>query len=109
MALIEDEPPDHLAAWIIEAAAVEAFFGLGLETPVGARIADGEQIADRDVKPDPVVAAARFENQDALAGVGGEPIGQNAAGRAGADDDVVVFAFDRRCPGHPSSLLQGKG
>src|SRR5580704_1736657 len=53
---------DHLAARIIEAAAVEALFGLGLKTPVGARIADGEQIADRNVKPDPVVAAAGFEN-----------------------------------------------
>ena len=99
---------DHLAARIIEAAAVEALFGLGLKTPVGARIADGEQIADRNVKPDPVVAAAGFENEHALAGVGGQPIGQNAAGRAGADDDVVVFAFDRLCRAHRPSLLRRK-
>src|SRR6202000_1464427 len=69
---------DHLAARIIQAAAVEALFGLGLKTPVGAWIADGEQIADGNVKPDPIVAAAGFENEYALAGVGREPIGQNA-------------------------------
>src|SRR4029077_2277252 len=94
---------DHLAARIIEAAAVETLLGLGLEAPVGARIADGEQIADRDVKPDPVVAPAGFENEHALVGVGREPVGENAAGGAGAGDDVVVFTFDWRWPGHRST------
>ena len=86
---------DHLAARIGEAAAVEARLRLGLEHPVRARIADREQIADRNVEPDPVVAAAGFQQQHALAGIGGQPVGQHAAGRARADDDVVVFAFDR--------------
>src|ERR1700730_1649081 len=97
---------DHLAARIIEAAAVEAFLWLGLKTPVGARIADGEQIADRNVKPDPVVAAAGFENEHALAGVGRELIGQNAAGRARAGDDVVVFAVNRLCRAHRPSCAE---
>ena len=86
---------DHLAARIIEAAAVEARLRLGLEAPVRARIADREQIADRNVKPDPIVAAAGFEDEHALVGVGGQPVGQQAAGRARADNDVIVFAFDR--------------
>ena len=59
---------DRLAARITEAAAVEAFLRLGLEAPVRARVADGEQIADRDVKPDPIVAAAGLEHQHALGG-----------------------------------------
>src|SRR5262249_47745261 len=49
--------PDRLAARIIEAAAVEPGLGLGREQPVRARIADGEQAADRDMKPDPIVVA----------------------------------------------------
>ena len=96
---------DHLAARIVEAAAVEPRLRLGLEHPVGARIADGEEIADRDVEPDPVVPAAGLEQQHARSGIGGEPVRQHAAGRAGADDDVVVFAFDRRCVDHAISSL----
>src|SRR5262249_3139102 len=54
---------DHLAARIVEAAAVEAFLRLGLEHPVRARIADGEEIADGDVEPDPIGPAAGFPQQ----------------------------------------------
>ena len=39
-----------------------------------------------------------------LVGVGGEPIGQKAAGRARTDDDVVILAVDRICQGHALSL-----
>ena len=61
---------DHLAARIGEAAAVEPLVRLGAEHPVGARIADREQIADRDVEPDPVVPPASLEQQHALAWIG---------------------------------------
>src|SRR5580704_456965 len=86
---------DHLAARIIQAAAVETFLGLGLEAPIGARIANGEQIANWNMKPDPVVAAAGLEDEYALAGICGQAVGEDAAGRAGAGDDVVVVAVDR--------------
>ena len=86
---------DHLAARIVQAAPVQPRLRLGLEHPVGARIADREQVADRNVKPDPIVAAARFEHEHALVGIGGKPVGEQAAGRAGADNDVIVFARDR--------------
>src|SRR5262249_59007146 len=91
---------DHLAARIVEAAAVEPLLRLGLEHPVRARIADGEEVADRDVEPDPVVVAAGFEQQHARCWIGGEPVRQHAAGRARADDDVVVLTFEWRCVGH---------
>ena len=108
MALIAERAADHLAARIVQRAAVEPRLGLGLEHPVGARIADREQVADRDVKPDPVVLAAGFEQQHAVLRVGREPVGQHAAGRARADDDVVVLAFDfarpRACPSSLSSV-----
>ena len=86
---------DHLAARIVQAAPVEPRLRLGLEAPVRARIADREQIADRDMKPDPIVAAAGFEHEHALVRIGGQPVGKEAAGRAGADDDVIVVAFYR--------------
>ena len=91
---------DHLAARIIEAAAVEPLLRLGLEHPVRARIADGEQVADRDMEPNPIVPPAGLEQQHAAICVGGEPVGQHAAGGAGADDDVVVLAFQRCWLGH---------
>ena len=56
---------DHLAARIGDGAAAEARLRLGPVHPVGARIADGEEVADRDVEPDPVVLPARLEQQDA--------------------------------------------
>src|SRR5205823_4273533 len=91
---------DHLAARIVEAAAVEALLRLGPEHPVRARIADGEEIPDGDVEPDPIVLAAGFEQQHAHCRIGGQAVRQQAAGRARADDDVVVIAFERRGVGH---------
>ncbi len=70
---------DHLAAGIVEAAAVEPRFRLGLEHPVRARIADGEEIADRDVEPNPVVHAPGFEQEHAHSGVGGKTVRQHGA------------------------------
>jgi hypothetical protein len=85
---------DHLAAGIVQAAAVEAVLRLGLEHPVRTRIADGEEIADRDVVPDPIVAPAGLQQQHARIRPGRQPVRQHAAGRAGADDDIVVIAVD---------------
>ncbi len=42
---------------------------LSLEHPVGARVADCEQIADRNVKPDPIVMSAGFKEENPLAGI----------------------------------------
>ena len=67
---------DHLAARIVEAAAVEALLRLGLEHPIRARIADGEEIADGDVEPDPIILAAGFEQQHARCRIGGEAVRQ---------------------------------
>ncbi len=99
---------DHLAARIGDRAAAQPGLRLGPEHPVGARIADGEQVPDRDVKPDPVVAPARFQQQDPVAGVRRKPVGEDAAGRTGADDDVVVLAcVELRGLGHVRSSSGG--
>ncbi len=81
---------DHPAARIGDGAAVEARLGDGLEHPIGALIADGVEIADGNVEPNPVVTAARFEKQDFGTRIGGKTIGEQAPSRTSADDDVVV-------------------
>ncbi|MGY3364782.1 hypothetical protein ACVWZL_001907 [Bradyrhizobium sp. GM2.4] len=92
---------DHLATGIGERAAVQAGLGLGPEHPVRARIADGEEIADGNVEPDPVVVAAGFEEEDAIAGIGRQPVGDDAARRAGPNDNIVKLTFEP--PWHSAS------
>ena len=84
---------DHLAAGIGQRAAVEAGFGLGPEHPVRTRIADREQVADRDVEPDPVVVAAGLQDQHAVRRIGRQPVGDDTAGGARADDDIVEITL----------------
>ncbi len=69
-------------------------------TPVGALVADRVEIADGNVQPDPVVAPARLEQQHGVARVGAEPVGDQTAGGAGADDDVIVSS--RSCRHRPA-------
>ena len=84
---------DHLAARVGQRPAVEARFRLCLEHPVGTGISDRKEIADRDVKPDPVVVAAGLQEQYPVVGVGRQPVGHNAAGGPCADDDIVEITF----------------
>jgi hypothetical protein len=55
----------HLAARVAQHAAVQARVRLGAVQPVGARVADAVQVADRDVDPVVVVAPAGLEQQHA--------------------------------------------
>ena len=41
------------------------------------------------MNPAIAIMPARFDQQNAMAARGGETIGENAAGAAGADDDIV--------------------
>ena len=92
----------HFAPWVTQGAPLQAGLRLGLEAPVGAWVADAEQVADGDMDPGVVVAATGFQQQDTVSRVGGQTIGQQASGRAGADDDVIVFSS---CIGHLGSRL----
>ena len=80
---------EHFTTRIGDGASAQTRFGLGFEHPVGARIADGKQIADRNMEPDPVVVAARFEQQHTVARIGRQAIGKDASGRARAHDDII--------------------
>ena len=79
----------HLAARVAQRAAVQAGVGLGVVKPVSAGVADAVEVAHWNVDPVVVIAATGLDQQHALAGVGAEPVGQQAAGGTGADDDVV--------------------
>src|SRR6202012_5691963 len=86
---------DRLAARIAQASAVESRFGFGFEAPVRTRVADGKEVTNRYMKPNPIVISAGLEHQHALAGIGRKPVGKEAAGRARAYDDIVELALDR--------------
>ncbi|MNE37513.1 hypothetical protein D3C80_1313670 [compost metagenome] len=81
---------EHLAARVLQRTAVEAGDFVGVEAPVGTRVADAIEVADGNVNPGVVVRATGFQQQDAVGRVGGKPVGQQAAGGTGADDEVVV-------------------
>src|SRR6516164_4564596 len=58
-------PADHLAARIGELAPIEARLLIRREEPIRARVADGEEVTNGDVEPDPIVVSARFEDENA--------------------------------------------
>jgi hypothetical protein len=97
----------HSPARIADGAAVQAGVGLDAVAPVGARVADAEEVADRDVDPDAFVDAARLEHQDGNRGVLGEAIGEHAPGGAAAGDHVVERAKGLHAP-HDSGLTRLK-
>ena len=88
-------PARHLAAGIDQAAPVEPRLGRRLHHPVGARVADAVEVPHRDMDPVVGIAATGFEQEHAGARILGEPAREHAASGAGADDDVVVPAFER--------------
>src|SRR5262249_9351483 len=72
-----------------DAAAVALLLGLGLVEPVDLWIGEVPPIAERDVDPDVAILATGLEQQHAVTAVGGETIGEHAAGAARAGNDGV--------------------
>src|SRR5262249_36286911 len=69
-----------------DAAPTRPFAGLHRIEPVEARIVEGLGEAGGDVDIGVPIARARLEEQHACVPVLGQPIGEHAAGGAGADD-----------------------
>ena len=98
VAALEDHPVDarraaeHLAAGVEHPAAVHVGLGVGPVLPVVEPVADRDRQRRRHVheRVDPPVGVAGLEHQHAGAGVGGDAVGERAAGRATTDDDDVV-------------------
>ena len=83
---------DHLAARAFDASSVEARLRLALVHPVVAALLQKLPPAERQVDPRVAVPAAGLEHQHADIAVFGQPVRQRAAGRAGADDDIIECA-----------------
>ncbi|MCY1372652.1 hypothetical protein D9M69_598740 [compost metagenome] len=83
--------PQHLAARVAQGATLQARLRFGLEAPVGARVADAEQVTHGDVNPRIVVAAAGLEQQHAMLRIGRQSIVQQTPSRPGPDHDVIEF------------------
>src|SRR3989440_7903422 len=79
-------------ARVMDRAAGEVFVGLGLVAPVGARVGDRVEVADRDRDPEIVVPAARFQQQHARIRVLRQAVREQAAGAARAHDHIVETA-----------------
>jgi hypothetical protein len=84
---------ENLAARVEQRAAVEARLFCRAIAPVGARIADAVEIADRDMHPMVIVAAARLQQQHPVFRIHAQPVGEHAAGRTGTDHDVIPFSL----------------
>ena len=79
----------HLAARLKHLASAKAGLRLGLVHPVDGFFLEQLAVADRHMDPDVGILRAGFQQQHRMLAVGGKPIGEHAAGRTGADDDVV--------------------
>ncbi len=66
-----------------------------------------KQVADRNVEPDPVVAPPCFQHQHARTRLRRQAVGQHAAGRTCAHDDVVELTLQTR--GHFDVIARSCG
>ena len=70
--------------------------GFGGELPADARVDHGLEVTHRQMDPETAIHATGLEQQDLMAGCR-ETVGQQAAGRTGTNDDVLVrFDAHRR-------------
>ena len=85
---------EYAAARQVEPLIGEAGLRLADEAPVEAAVPEPLE-ADRQVDLGRAVGRAGVEQEDPYARILAEPGGEDASGRAGADDDVVVHGGDR--------------
>src|SRR5579883_1569669 len=107
---------ENAPARIIERTAVQTGLVLRLEAPIGARIVLCVEIADGNADPDVIVVAAGFQQQHRYIGIGRQTIGQDAAGAASTNDDVIEASeclvhdapADRSCHTEASAATAGR-
>src|SRR5262245_33630307 len=97
MAVDRARAAQRLAARGGDRAAAGPFAGLGLVEPVHARIDQRVHEAGRDMDEGMPVARAGLEHADRDTRILAQAAREHAAGRAGADDDVVECFHARPC------------
>ena len=90
----------RLAARRRDAPATGPFAGLGAVEPVHARIDQRVHEAGRDMDEGMPIRRPGFQDADRDARVLAQPVGQHAAGRAGAHDHIVETVHRRSSPGY---------
>ncbi len=80
----------HFAAWAIDRPVVEFLLGLAVVHPVVGFVVVRLGETHRDLEPERAVLAARFEQQHRMVTRRRKAIGENAARRTRADDNVIV-------------------
>ncbi|MNQ40681.1 hypothetical protein D3C85_543400 [compost metagenome] len=81
---------EHLAPRAMHAAPVETRFRLGFVAPVVLLGVHRDREGAGHLDQHAAVAAAELQHQHRGGGIRAEAIGQDAAGRTGTDDDVVI-------------------
>ena len=82
---------EHLAARLEHLAAVQPRLRLGLVHPVDGFFLEQLAVAERHMDPEIGVLRSGLQQQHRMLAVRAQAIGEHAAGRAGADDDVIEF------------------
>ena len=85
----------HFAARLDDPPVVQLGFRLGLVQPVDLGIVEQFAVAEWNMNPDMPIVAAGFEQEHAVAAGFSQAVGEHAASRPGADDDVVEPRFVR--------------
>ena len=80
----------YLAAGRDDVAVVTPGLRLGRVAPVEAPVGEELAVAERDAQPRMAAVRANLEQQHAMLPRRSQPVGQHAAGAAGADDDEIV-------------------
>ena len=83
-------PTQHAAARHRNFAIEQVRLGFGVEQPINGGIDHRLDVADRHMDPRVPIVAAGLEQQHRDLRILAQPRRQHAAGRAGADDDVIV-------------------
>src|SRR5712691_9825859 len=98
-------PAQHFPTRLDDPPAVELRLGLRAVEPIDLGVGEQLAVAERDVDPDVAVVPARLQEENAMAAGGGQAIGENAAGGAGADDDIIE-GYSARRPDPPAERLE---
>ena len=99
---------ERAAARTGNAAVGHALLRLHLEIPVELLVVQQLGEAGRDVDPHRLVARAGLEQQHLDVRILAQPVGQNAARRAAAHDDVIPIGHDALPPFYSSPPLGGE-
>src|SRR4029077_1099519 len=102
-------PAQHFSARHFYATPTRTLVGLGREAPVDGRQVDHLGNADGNARPEVVRAlGARLEQQHAVRAALAEAARDGGAGRARADDDVVIGGHGRTNLTHRLPPWQGR-